>query len=139
VKAILRGYELVSGMKINFLKSKLVDINVERNAFACYAKTLNCTHMRVPFKYLRLEVRDNPRKKQFWEQILNKLSAKLSAWKGRFFLVGMKNMSNQVSYYSVTPILFILLKCRNQFVKASLASRGGSYGGEGRRTNLYRG
>jgi len=38
----------------------------------------------VPFKYLGLEVRGNPRKKQFWEPIVSKINAKLSAWKGRF-------------------------------------------------------
>jgi len=31
VKVILRSYELASGLKINFHKSKLVGINVERN------------------------------------------------------------------------------------------------------------
>nr|AER13158.1 putative retrotransposon [Phaseolus vulgaris] len=38
----------------------------------------------VPFKYLGLEVRGNPRKKQFWEPIVSKINAKLSVWKGRF-------------------------------------------------------
>jgi len=40
--------------------------------------------MRLPFKYLGLEVEGNPRKKLFWESILDRLSAKLNAWKGRF-------------------------------------------------------
>ena len=43
LKAILKGYELVSDMKIIFHKSKVADINVERNAMEYYAKTLNCT------------------------------------------------------------------------------------------------
>jgi len=61
MKAIPRGYELVSGLKINFHKSKLVGINVERIALACYAKTLNCTQMGVHFKYMGLEVGGNPK------------------------------------------------------------------------------
>lgn len=45
VKSILRGFELASGLKINFHKSKLVGINVDRNALACYTKTLNCAQV----------------------------------------------------------------------------------------------
>ena len=65
MKAILRGFELASGLKINFLKSKLGGINVHRSALDCYTKTLNCTQMGISFKYLGLEVGGNPRKKQF--------------------------------------------------------------------------
>jgi len=65
IKAILRCYETASGMKINFHKSKLVSINVERNSLDFYAKSLHCTLMRVTFKYLGVEVGGNPRKKQF--------------------------------------------------------------------------
>jgi len=79
MKVILRGYELASGLKINFHKSKLVGINVERNDLGCYAKTLNCTQIRVPFKYLGLDVGGNPKKKQLWEPILDKLRVRLSA------------------------------------------------------------
>jgi len=65
LKAILRGFELASGLKINFHKSKLASINVYRNSLLGYTKTLNCTKMEVPFKYLGLEVGGNPRKKKF--------------------------------------------------------------------------
>ncbi|XP_068483406.1 uncharacterized protein [Phaseolus vulgaris] len=40
--------------------------------------------MEVPFKYLGLEVGGNPRRKKFWEPVINKLKARLSVWKGRF-------------------------------------------------------
>jgi len=84
IKTILRCFELVSGLKINFHKSKLASINVDRNTLGTYAKTLNCNTMRIPFKYLGLEIGGNPRKVQFWEPIANKKNARLSTWKGRF-------------------------------------------------------
>ena len=84
LKAILRGFELASGLKINFHKSKLVGINVPRNNVVCYTKTLNCAQMGIPFTYLGLEVGGNPRKKIFWEPVLNKLKSRLNVWKGRF-------------------------------------------------------
>jgi len=84
LKSILRGFEIASGLKINFHKSKLIGINVHRNNLACYTKTLNCTQMGLPFSYLGLEVGGNPRKKKFWDPVLNKLKARLNVWKGRF-------------------------------------------------------
>jgi len=84
MKAILRGFEIALGLKINFHKSRIVGVNVNRNAMVCYAKTLNCDQMGVPFKYLGLKVKGNPRKTKFWESVLSKLKARLNAWKGRF-------------------------------------------------------
>ena len=84
LKSILRGFELASGLKVNFHKSKLAGINVLESKLDCYAKNLNCGQMVVPFIYLGLEVGGNPRKKKFWEPVLNKLKSRLSVWKGRF-------------------------------------------------------
>ena len=56
IKTILRCFKLVTGMKINFHKSKLVGVNVDRNTLETYAKTLNCNTMWIPFKYLELEI-----------------------------------------------------------------------------------
>jgi len=42
LKSILRGFEIASGLKINFHKSKLAGINVLKSNLDCYAKTLNC-------------------------------------------------------------------------------------------------
>ena len=84
MKAILRGFEITSGLKINFHKSSLVCINVENTNLRCYSKLLNCGQMGYPFKYLGLEVGGNPRKKTFWKPVLEKLKARLSVWKGRF-------------------------------------------------------
>jgi len=78
LKAILRGFELASGLKINFHKSKIADINVHRNNILCYMKTLNCAEMTVPFKYLGLEVGGNSRRKKLWEPIIDKLETRLS-------------------------------------------------------------
>ena len=84
LKAILRGFEVASGLKINFHKSKLVGINVCKSNMDCYTKTLNCTQMEAPFTYLGIEVGGNLRKKKFWEPVLKKLKSRLSVWKGRF-------------------------------------------------------
>jgi len=84
LKAILRGFELTSGLKINFHKSRLAGVNVPRSSTEHYTETLNCEQMSIPFTYLGIEVGGNPRKKKFWEPVLNKLKSRLSVWKGRF-------------------------------------------------------
>ena len=83
IKAILRVFELASGLKVNFHKSKLAGIKVERNSLEIYAKTLNCGVMQIPFKYLGMQVGGNPRRRQFWEPVVDKVKARLSAWKGK--------------------------------------------------------
>jgi len=55
LKAILRGFELALGLKINFNKSKLASINVLSRDIECYTKTLNCAQMGIPFSYMGLE------------------------------------------------------------------------------------
>jgi len=79
IKAILRCYEIVSGLKVNFHKSKLSGINVDGFAMTTYAKTLNCKTMKLPFQYLGVEVGGNPRKIQFWDPVVKKVEAKLSS------------------------------------------------------------
>ncbi|MCI40998.1 LINE-1 reverse transcriptase like, partial [Trifolium medium] len=54
LKAVLRGFELASGLKVNFWKSSIIGVNVP-NAFMMMAATfLNCRIGNMPFKYLGL-------------------------------------------------------------------------------------
>ena len=104
LKAILRGFELASSLKINFHKSKITGINVQRNNLACYTKTLNCAQMGIPFKYLGLEVGGNPRKKKFWEHVLNKL--KIDSMCGKVdFIHDRENLFNQIGPHLCPALL----------------------------------
>jgi len=121
MKAILRGFELASGLKIKFHKSKLAGINVDRDALVCYTKTLNCVQMEVHFKYLGLEVGGNPRKNQFWEYVLNKLKVRLSVRKGRFL-----SMAGRIclikSVITVVPLFYLsLFKAPNSVCKSIIS------------------
>lgn len=42
LKAILRCFELVSGLKVNFLKSTIIGINVDEDLMEAAARFLNC-------------------------------------------------------------------------------------------------
>ena len=48
-----------------------------------FVDMLNYAQMFVPFKYLGLQVGGNPRKREFWKEIIDKVRNKLSKWKGK--------------------------------------------------------
>jgi hypothetical protein len=60
LKAILRGFEMALGLKVNFHKSSLIGINVQREFTAC--SFLHCREGVIPFNYLGLPVGANPKK-----------------------------------------------------------------------------
>jgi len=106
IKAILRCFELASGLKVNFHKSKLTGVKVENVAMSTYAKTLNCNTMKIPFQYLGIEVGGNPRRKQFWDPVVRKVEAKISSWKGRFL-----SMAGRIclfkSVFTAIPLFYL--------------------------------
>jgi len=83
IKAILRCFELSFGLKVNFYKSKIGAIEVDRNEVKMYSEILHCSLIDIPFTYLGLTIRGNPSRCSFWELVLSKIRKKLSVWKGR--------------------------------------------------------
>jgi len=69
---MLRSFELTSGFRINFHKSKIGGVGIQEEIIYTYAKTLNCSQMKIPFTYLGLPNDRNPRKKNssinYWER-----------------------------------------------------------------------
>ncbi|XP_028112042.1 uncharacterized protein LOC114310295 [Camellia sinensis] len=54
IKRILRCFELMSGLKINFHKSKVCGIGIEDDLVKAFAKMLNCLTQKLPLNYLGL-------------------------------------------------------------------------------------
>ena len=86
MKSVLRWFELVSGLKINFFKSKLAVIGGNDLLLERFAHILNCKSMKAPFTYLGIEVGANPRRRSTWLKVLERIKKKLTPWK-------MKNLS----------------------------------------------
>jgi len=121
LKAILQGFEVASGLKMNFHKSKLAGINVGKSNMDCYTKTMNCSQMEVPFTYLGIEVGGNPRKKKFWEPVLKKLKSRLSVWKGRFLSMAGR-LCLIKSVLSAIPLYYLSLFKAPEVVCKSIIS-----------------
>ncbi|WJX73641.1 hypothetical protein P8452_57400 [Trifolium repens] len=88
VKAILRWFELMSGLKVNFAKSRLLGVKMD-DPFMCVAsKFLNCKLGKIPFIYLGLPVGASPRKEATWKPVIELLQKRLHAWQNRFVSLG---------------------------------------------------
>ncbi|GKV32111.1 hypothetical protein SLEP1_g40740 [Rubroshorea leprosula] len=81
VKCILRTFEIVSGLKINYRKSQLMGIHADTNWLKKMGFLLNCQLGSMPFKYLGIKEGGNPRRLGFWKDLIENFKKKLSAWK----------------------------------------------------------
>ncbi|GKV27151.1 hypothetical protein SLEP1_g36354 [Rubroshorea leprosula] len=99
VKTILRGFELMSGLQINFSKSNIYGYNVPTRWLEGSASLLRCGVGKSTFIYLGMPVDGNPGNRKLWEPVIKKFRAKLAVWKaaslsfgGRLNLVVGKEM-----------------------------------------------
>jgi len=83
VKVILRLFELVSGLRVNFHKSVLGSVRISQLDIRVFSKCLNCRQMELPFKYLGMIISSNPRRFEFWNSIVDKIKSRLSRWRGK--------------------------------------------------------
>jgi hypothetical protein len=88
MKAILRWFELMFGLKVNFSKSKLYGINLESGLLSVAAKLLNCKLGNMPFIYLGLPVGANPRNEETWKPMVDSLKNSLFSWQNRYISFG---------------------------------------------------
>ncbi|GAU26515.1 hypothetical protein TSUD_361480 [Trifolium subterraneum] len=88
LKAILRGFELASGLKVNFWKSSLIGVNVSNDYMVNACNFLNCKRGVIPFMYLGLPVGANPRRCSTWDPLVERLRKRLRAWGNRYVSLG---------------------------------------------------
>ncbi|GLT40917.1 hypothetical protein SLA2020_150140 [Shorea laevis] len=81
VKTILRWFELMSGLRINFSKSSIHGYNMPVRWVEGSASMLRCGVGKSSFSYLGMPVDGNPGNKKLWEPLVNKFRAKLAIWK----------------------------------------------------------
>ena len=88
IKAILRSFELVSGLKINFAKSCFGAFGQSDLWKQQAANYLNCRLLTLPFTYLGIPIGANPRRCRMWDSIIHKCERKLAKWKQRHISFG---------------------------------------------------
>jgi hypothetical protein len=88
LKAVLRGFEMSSGLKVNFWKSYVMGINVSEEFLGMASNFLNCRVGSTPFKYLGLPVGANPRKWSTWDPMLKVIRGRLGSWGNKYVSLG---------------------------------------------------
>ncbi|XP_028051602.1 uncharacterized protein LOC114256191 [Camellia sinensis] len=78
VKRVLRCFEVVSGLKINYHKSDVSGVGIDEAIVDEFASRLNCTIHKLPFKYLGLPLGANPRRNQSWKPVVDMFRSKLA-------------------------------------------------------------
>ncbi|XP_058783505.1 uncharacterized protein LOC131658199 [Vicia villosa] len=85
-KAVLRGFEMVSGLGINFNKSKLIGIDINSRFMDVATSFLACKMEEKDFTFLCICIGSNPKRMHFWNPLVEKIRKRLSSWKGRRWL-----------------------------------------------------
>jgi hypothetical protein len=83
IKSLLRGFEMVSGLKINFVKRKLFGLNVEARLLEASSSFLSCLSDVVPSKFLGIPIGVNPRRCATWKLVGNAMTKRLNSWSSR--------------------------------------------------------
>lgn len=84
LKAILIGFQLASGLKVNFHKSILCGVNMGEEEVSAFASTLCCRTGAFPFTYLGLPIGGKPSSKTFWQPVIDRIEKRLQGWKAKF-------------------------------------------------------
>ncbi|CAJ2637710.1 unnamed protein product [Trifolium pratense] len=88
IKILLRSFELVSGLKINFVKSKLYGLNVDTRLLKAGSSFLSCRSEVIPFKFLGIPVGANPRRRETWKPVVDAMNKRLNTWSCRLLSYG---------------------------------------------------
>ncbi|XP_016168966.1 uncharacterized protein LOC107611571 [Arachis ipaensis] len=103
-KRLLRCFELMSGLSINFDKSNLIPVNCEQEWVEHVCGMLGCKQAALPIRYLGIPLGANPRLVKTWKPIIDKVKEKLSLWKAKVLnkagkLVLIKSVLNSLPVY----------------------------------------
>lgn len=83
IKSVLHGFELASGLCVNFHKSNIMGINVNQDFLHTASDFFSCLISLVPFVFLGIPIDINPHRRSSWVLVLEKLRRKLAVWKGK--------------------------------------------------------
>ena len=113
IKVMLRSFELVLILKINFAKSSFGAFRRLDQWVESAMGYLNCRLWSLPFSYLGIPIGAHPRRSEICDPIISKCKRKLSKWKQRNLSFGgrvtwIKSVLNSIPIFFFS--FFRLLK-----------------------------
>ncbi|GKA57981.1 RNA-directed DNA polymerase, eukaryota, reverse transcriptase zinc-binding domain protein [Tanacetum coccineum] len=85
---VLDCFNLVSGLKINMKKSKIMGMHVKSDKVNTAATKLGCLVLKVPFTYLGSKVGGVMSKFTAWSEVVDRVKNRLSKWKMNTLSIG---------------------------------------------------
>ncbi|GKA58999.1 RNA-directed DNA polymerase, eukaryota [Tanacetum coccineum] len=85
---MLHCFFLAFGIKINFNKSSLYGVGVHSSDVQHLANSFGCLATNLPFAYLGVKVGANMTRINSWQEVIQKVTSKLSKWKAKALSVG---------------------------------------------------
>ncbi|GJX59890.1 RNA-directed DNA polymerase, eukaryota [Tanacetum coccineum] len=85
---ILRCFNLASGLKVNFSKSKFFGVGVDTNETHHLASIFNFQSSSLPCSYLGLPIGSNMNNAINWKPIIDKFHKRLTSWKAKTLSYG---------------------------------------------------
>ncbi|KAK2663067.1 hypothetical protein Ddye_001641 [Dipteronia dyeriana] len=100
-KRILRCFELVSGLRINFHKSCLVRVGKKQPGEGNWAIAFRCVLKSLPLNYVGLPLGGNANRETFWKHVVSRVEQRLSPWKGAIISKGGRLVLIKANLYSL--------------------------------------
>ncbi|XP_050217654.1 uncharacterized protein LOC126668506 [Mercurialis annua] len=124
---ILRCFELVSGLSINYQKSSILGINVDDETLAAASSILNCPTDTFPITYLGLPLSPKSIRANLWQPLVSKFSDQLALWKGNLLspagrLILIRSVLNSFPVYFMgsfaipQAVIAVLDRCMKRFL-----------------------
>ena len=88
MKLLLRTFEQLSGLKINFHKSEVFCFGRAKDHEAFYSQLFGCVVEKYPFHYLGLPMYFRKLFNKDWKIIEQRIEKRLSGWKGKLLTSG---------------------------------------------------
>lgn len=88
LKRVLKLFEMVSGLKVNFEKSSVFGLNIEEGLLMGIAEELGCRVGARAIPYLGVKVGGRVNRKDAWVEVIEKIKKKLSGWNAKYISMG---------------------------------------------------
>ncbi|GKA33669.1 RNA-directed DNA polymerase, eukaryota, reverse transcriptase zinc-binding domain protein [Tanacetum coccineum] len=107
---MLKCFYLASGLKINIQKSKIMGIGTSQEEVDVAANVIGCNTFSSPFNYLGVKVGSSSSRSNFWDEVIAKLSSRLSKWKIKMLSIGGRFTLNKAVLSSLPIYLMSIYK-----------------------------
>lgn len=111
MKALLLFFEVVSGLKVYFLKSEMSGVGLEHEQVLHLAEVLGCIAGSLSTTYLGLPLCLGSSSKTLWNLVVERVEWRLAGWKEKFLSVGGRIILIQAVLSNLPEYFMSLYRC----------------------------